>query len=420
MDQLLKTGGQLSVLLANDILRYYTGEPRRSVISLISLNVAQPLMRGFGRKNPAVERLTQAERNVIYEIRNYSFFQDQFALEIADDYFDLLAQKAVVRNRYTNYLGRVQSTRRLEARAHDRERLSDVDQARQAELTAKDNYVNAVAIHRNALDQFKLKLGLPLGDKVALHDQTLEELEQTGLVPALLNPDEAYRVAVEKHSQILNAIDRFEDARRKVRVAADQLRAELKLFAGAALNSAGPTDYTRFDPDKVSAEVGLELNLPIDRLVERNNYRATLVAFEAELRSLTLTLDTLKDNIQKGLRTLDQRRQNYEIQKNALELANRRVASATLLLEAGRAEVRDLVEAQDAQISAQNAVTTALVEYQRSRLQLLLDIGALDTQVPQFWLKNPLAGYLTATVPLAPPSSPTEQAVLPPEQYFDN
>jgi outer membrane protein TolC len=420
LDQLLKTGGSLSVRLANDILRYYTGEPRRSIISLITVNLTQPLLRGFGRSNPAVESLTQAERNVVYAVRNYSFFQDQFALEITDDYFDLLAQKDVIRNRYTNYLGRVQSTKRLEARANDRERLSDVDQARQAELTAKNNYINAVAAYRNSLDQFKIKLGLPVGEKVTLHDQTLAELEQKGLVPAELNPDEAYRLAVQRHLQILNAIDKFEDSKRKIRVAADQLRAELNLVGGALLQSDPPTDYTRFDPNKVSAEVGLELNLPIDRLLERNNYRATLVLFEAELRNFTLTLDGLKDSIQRGLRTLDQRRQNFFIQKNALDLANRRVNSATMLLEAGRAEVRDLVEAQDAQISAQNAVTVALVDYQQTRLQMLLDIGSLDTAVPQFWLADPLPGFLAGTTPV--PSQPVsaEQAVLPPEKNFDN
>src|ERR1019366_3385349 len=104
-----------------------------------------------------------------------------------------------------------------------------------------------------------------------------------------------------------------------------------------------------------------------------------LEAGRAEVRAFTLTLDTLNASIDRGQRTLEQRRQNYDIQKNALELANRRVDSTTLLLEAGRAEVRDLVDAQDAQISAQNAVTAALVDYQLTRLQLMLDIGALDT-----------------------------------------
>ncbi|HSU55138.1 MAG TPA: TolC family protein [Candidatus Dormibacteraeota bacterium] len=418
VSELLKTGGALSVSLANDILRYYTGEPRRSVLSLISVNVAQPLMRGFGRNNLAVESLTQAERNVIYAVRNYSYFQDQFALEITNDYFDLIGQKDVIRNRYTNYLGRVQSTRRLEARAHDRERLQDVDQARQAELTARNNYVNAVATYRNGLASFKVKLGLALGDQIVLDDRALDDLQSTGPVPVVLEPEEVYRFAVEKHTQVLNAIDRFEDSKRKVRVAADQLRADLKVVGDAALTSDAPTDYTRFDPNKISASAGLELNLPIDRLLERNVYRTTLISFEAELRNFTLTLDTLKDSILHGLRTLDQRRQNYEIQTNALVLANRRVASATMLLEAGRAEVRDLVEAQDAQISAQNAVTTALVDYQQTRLQLLLDTGMLDTGTPQFWLKNPLAASLPAGAP--PPPSSDQEDVFPPESYFDN
>lgn len=421
VSQLLRSGGQLSGSLANDILRYYTGDPRRSLVSILSVNLTQPLLRGFGRNNPAVENLTQAERNVVYAVRNYSFFQDQFALEILIDHFNLLAQKDIMRNRYTNYLGRVQSTKRLEARAADRERLADVDQARQAELTAKDNYVNAVASYRNSLDQFKIKLGLPLGEKLALDDRELDEMERNGLVPAPLDPVVAYRVATEKQLVIINAVDMFEDAKRKIRVAANQLQADLKVVADADLASQPPTDYSHFDPDKVRADVGLELNLPIDRLPERNSYRATLVTFEAELRAFTLTLDTLKESIDQGLRTLEQSRQNYEIQKNALELANRRVDSTTLLLEAGRAEVRDLVDAQDAQIAAQNAVTSALVGYQQTRLQLMLDIGALDTEVPKFWLKDHLAAFLPGKAPASGNPSPSEsrdQAVLPPDQYF--
>jgi outer membrane protein TolC len=420
VSQLLKTGGQLSARLANDILRYYTGDPRQSVVSLISVDLAQPLLRGFGRNNPSVESLTQAERNTVYAVRNYSFFQDQFALEIVNDYINLVAQKDVIRNQYTNYLGRVQSTKRLEARVGDRERLADVDQARQAELTAKNNYVNGVAAYRTSLDQFKIKLGLPLGETIYLEDQTLDELEQAGLVPAALDPDRAYRIAVERQLQILNAIDKFEDSKRKIQVAADQLRADLALLGNASLSSEPPTDYTRFNPSEIRSGVGLELNLPLDRLSERNNYRATLVSFEAGLRDLTLTLDTLKDSIQRGLRTLEQRRQNYEIQKNALQLADRRVVSTVLLLEAGRAEVRDLVDAQDAQISAQISVTAALVNYQQTRLQLLLDIGALDTAPPKFWLRDPLSAFFAGA--MTPPSAaaPAEQPVLPPDQCFNN
>lgn len=420
VNQLLKTGGRLGVTLANDLLRYYTGDPRRSAVSAISVNLAQPLLRGFGRNNPAVESLTQAERNVVYAVRNFAYFQDQFALEVVSDYFSLLAQKDIIRNRYTNYLSRVDATKRLEQRAVDRETLSGVDQARQAELTARNNYVNQVAAFKNAVDQFKILLGLPLGETLILEDSALEEVKATGLIPVDFPPRAAYHVAVTHQFPTLNEIDRFEDAKRKIRVAADRLKPDLNLLADASLASEGPTDYTNFDPDNVRAGVGLQLNLPLNRLPERNNYRATLVTFEAQLRSLTQTLDTLRDSIERGLRTLRQRRQNYIIQRNALELANRRVASTMLLMQAGRAEVRDLVEAQDAQIAAQNAVTAALVEHQDARLQLMLAIGVLQSEQDKFWLKDHMAGVLPPPGPAAVQAEEADEPVLPPHASFVN
>ena len=37
------------------------------------------------KNNPAVESLTQAQRNVVYAVRDHAFFQDQFALEIVNE-----------------------------------------------------------------------------------------------------------------------------------------------------------------------------------------------------------------------------------------------------------------------------------------------------------------------------------------------
>ncbi len=416
--QLLASGGRVGVNLANDILRYYTGDARQSILSAISLDLTQPLLRGFGRNNPAVEALTQAERNVIYAVRNYEFFQDQFAMEIVNDYFTLLAQKDIIRNRYKDYQSWVQSTKRLEARANDREKLADVDQARQQELAAKNSYINALANYRNGLDQFKIQLGLPVGESLLLDDAALVKLQASGLVPAALNSEAAFRLAVRNQLEVLNAIDQFEDSKRKVRVAANQLNPDLDFFANASLNSEPPTDYTNFDPGKVRGGVGVELDLPINPVPRRNNYRATLVSFESRLRSLTLTLDNLKESIDRGQRTLLQKQQNYIIQNNALELAKRRVASITMLLQAGRAEVRDLVDAQNAQLLSENAVTASLVEYQVARLQLLLDVGVLDTGVPQFWLRDHLPGSVLDASSQRAHAETAGQAVVPPDQFF--
>lgn len=419
--RLFQSGAEFTATLASDLVRAYTGDPTRSLISVLSVRLTQPLLRGFGRNNAAVEDLTQATRNVVYAVREYSFYQGEFAVGVVNDYFTLLAQKDTVRNRYTNYLSRVQSTQRLEARAQDRERIADVDQARQAELTAKNSYVNEVARYRNLLDEFKITLGIPIGEGVNLDDTALVELKETGLVPAPLNPDEAYRLAVQRQLRILNVIDVFEDSKRTVRIAADRLRPELNLVADASLVSRDEVQYeTNFDPDKIRAGVGLSVGLPLDRLRERNDYRATLIAFEENLRALTLRLDQLKESIDGRLRDLEQRRQNYQIQTNALGLANRRVESSVLLLQAGRAEVRDLVEAQDAQINAQNGVTAALIGYQQARLQLMLDIGALDSGLDKFWLKDHLDHFLPERSRVVTAPKPSDEAVPTPDEALNN
>jgi len=391
--QLLKTGGSLSVSLANDLLRYYTGDPRRETVNVVSMILVQPLLRGFGNNNAAVEQLTQAERDVVYAVRTYSYFQKEYAIGIVNDYFNLLGLKNVIRNTYSNYVSQVQSTKRLEARAFDREALIDVDRARSSELSARNSYVNTIATYFNSLDAFKLELGIPLDVRLFLDDTELTELQAIGLIPVELNRNAAFKLAVERNYNLLNSIDQFEDTKRKLRIAADRLKADLNFVANASLSSRDtPTDYTEFDLDEVRYSFGLQLDLPIDRLRERNTYRAALVNFEADIRTLALDLDTLKDQIERGVRTLEQRRQNYLIQKNALELANRRVDSSQLLLEAGRGTVLDLVDAQNEQIDAQNSVTVALVNYQSTRLELLLTIGIVETESDKFWFRGQLDG----------------------------
>ncbi len=422
VSQLLKTGGKLSLALANDLVRYFAGKPnvvsRNSAINTLSVDLTQPLLRGFGINNPAVENLTQAERNVVYAVRSYSLYQQDFAVGTVSAYFALLTQKDIVRNNYRNYTNRVETTQYLEARAVDRERQSSADDARTAELTAKTDYINSLASYLNALDAFKLRLGVPLVSQLFLEDKDLQELIGAGLIPVEIDRQAAFRICAQKQMDVLNAIDRFEDSKRKVRVAADQLRADLNLFANASLESEGPYDYADFDPDKVQYTAGVRLNLPIDRLPERNNYRANLVSFESQIRSLSLTLDNYRDRIDRGLRTVEQARLNHVSAVESLKVAQRRVENNVMLLEAGRATVRDVREAQDGLIQAQNELASIYAQYLTARLNLLLNIGVIDTRPSKFWLLDPLR-ELTKEQRAAPPLRMPDDKVLPPETFLE-
>ncbi len=422
--QAFKSGGSLSVKLVNDLMRYYTGDPGTAALSVMSVDIAQPLLQGFGRNSDAVEALTQAQRSVIYSIRSFDQYQRQFAVDIVNDYFSLLGQKDSVRNNYTNYLRRVETRRYTEARAVDRVRQSEVDDARTQELNARIMYVNSVAQYMSQIDAFKVTLGLPLKEDLYLDDGDLRELSTAGLGAVPIDRDAGFRIAVSKHADILNAIDSFEDAKRQVRLAADKLKPGIRFQGSASYAVQDSTNswsyhYARFNPDQFRYNFGLQIDLPLDRLAQRNDYRGTLVDFERELRQLGLTLDTFKERIDRGLRTLEQRRLNYISQLDALEVARRRVENDTLLLEAGRTDVQKLRQSQDALIQSQNDLVFTMVDHLQARLQVLLDLGLMTTDHPSFWLQDPLAGKLDDSQRGPPPLQMPDDNPIPPDQFLE-
>jgi len=418
--QALVTGGSLGLAMANDLLRYFTGDPRRSVISVLSLNVAQPLLRGAGTQI-AAERLTQANRNVVYAVRDFTHFQNTFSVEIVTEYFDLLQLKNVIFNEYSNYESRQANREYLAARV-DRESPEALGDAEQDELLAKNRYISSITSYRNALDRFKITLGLPQITNLRLDDEEIDLIRKSGAKSLYLVSSEAFRIALDHRLPLFNQIDRFEDNKRQVAIAANQLKADLNLVGDASLNNrGGATDYRNFNFNDVRATVGLQLNLPLDRLRERNDYRATLINFESATRTLGQNFDELRNLLDRRIRELDQFRQSYEIQQNAVVLAKKRVEGNQLRLKAGTVIFRRLSESQDALISAQNAETRALVDYLGARLNLLIDLGVLKSDEKRYWLKENPSKIIFKSAPPSLQKNPPVQVgdtVIPPSRLF--
>ncbi|MDA7881172.1 TolC family protein [Akkermansiaceae bacterium] len=420
VNQALKSGGALGIGIANDLLRYFTGDPRRSAASTLSLNVTQPLLRGAGRK-VAAERLTQANRNVVYAVRDFSHFQNTFSVEIVNEYFDLLQSKKVIFNEYNNYESRKANSEYLQAR-QDRESPEAASNAEQDELEAKNRYISSVTSYRNALDRFKITLGLPQTTELHLDDEEIDRIRKIGAKPLNILNSQAFLIALDHRLPLFNQIDRFEDSKRQIAVAANRLKADLNIVGGASLdNRGGPTDYRNFNFKDVRANVGLQLNLPLDRLRERNEYRATLISFEAATRKLGRDFDELRNLLDRRIREVEQFRQSYTIQSNAYTLAKTRVEGNKLRFQAGTVIFRRLSESQDALIAAQNAETRALVNYLGARLNLMIDLGILKTDDKSYWLKENPSKLKTFENPPALhriPAVNSDDRVIPPSELF--
>ena len=88
--------------------------------------------------------------------------------------------------------------------------------------------------------------------------------------------------------------------------------------------------------------------------------------------------DQVKLDVRNSLRDLEEFRQSIGIQSKSVEVAKRRVSSTNLFLQAGRVEMRDILDAQEALVQALNKLTAARVNYRIAELTLQRDIGTLQ------------------------------------------
>ncbi len=374
----LITGTIVALNLGLTGVKYINSELGTQLVTALDMSIAQPLWRGA---HPLIVQadLIQARRNLIYDLRSFVRFEKEFAVDVASGYYQALQQLDVVRNEWQNYQNLTFSRKRAEALSEvGRLPLFEVDQARQDELRAQNRYILAVESLEAQFDNFRILLGLPTDAPVVTQFDDLQQLVALGIESIEANPDLAAQEALGRRLDLLNTRQRIEDADRDVYVAADALKGDVRVVGSAGVGSQPPNHAGRFLFHEGRYSVGLEVDLPLDRLVERNNYRRSLIAYDVALRQYMDGVDQVKLQVRQALRRLNRAELSYEIQRRGVELAQRRVRSTQLLLELDRASTRDLLESQDALVTAQNALSQALVAHTIARLEFLRDMELLE------------------------------------------
>jgi outer membrane protein TolC len=381
-DKLFRSGGRLAADFTTDFLRFLTGDPRWITSSRVGASFTQPLLRGAGYR-VTMENLTQAERDMLYDLRNFVQFRRDFSVQIASSYYQVLQNKDQVRNAWIGLQNFRQNVAREQALAEEaRSTLTALGQLQQAELSTELQWINAVRAYRQGLDQFKILLGLPTDSALVLDDRELANLE---IRHPEISIDQAVKLALATRLDLQNERDEVEDAARRIDVAANGLLPDLNLILTADLNSESGNRPLSFDLDQTRWTGGLDLDLPLDRKGERNTYRASLISYEQSKRALQLAVDQVKLDILDGWRALDQAKRSYEIAEIGVELSERRVEQQQLLTELGLGTARDLVEAREDLIDALNQRTSALVRHTIARLQFWRDMGMLNIKENGQW-----------------------------------
>lgn len=376
--QQLADGAIVAGSMGITALKYLNRQLGDTVDTALDFSLTQPLWRGAGRKI-VQENLFQAERNAVYAVRTFAKFEQDFAVSIASDYLHVLQARDVVMNQWQNYLSLKAGRERSEWLAKaERQAEFQVDQARQDELSAYNRWVIEREGYVNSLDAFKITLGIPVTTEVALDHGEMARLVAQGLRLWDIAVDDAIGKSLITRLDLANTREGLEDAERKVLVAEDDLKGDVDLVASIGYASrADRPQSARIAFRRGDYSVGFDIDMPVDRLQERNALRQTQIDLAGAARGLENSRDNVILAVRRAFRRLDQARESYQIQQRSLALAERRVESTQLLLQAGRVNQRDVLEAERALLTARNSLTSALVAHTIAGLEFERDVGTL-------------------------------------------
>ena len=245
--------------------------------------------------------------------------------------------------------------------------------------------VGAKKRYQQQLDEFKIRLTVATDADVELDQNELNVLEDAGISEIDYSLKDAVETALLGRLDLANSFDMIDDAVRKVMVGADNLRADLDLIGTANVPSRDKTDFSVLRFNKGLYSLGFDLDLPLDRKSERNAYRERLIQLEQRHRQYENDEDEVILDVRQAYRDLNEAAERYYIQKNSLELAQKRVESTSMLLLAGRLTARDLLESQDALIVSENSVTGALVSHAIAKLSFFRDVSILQVRPDGMW-----------------------------------
>ena len=200
------TGATFAAGLANSLVFNLAGNNTQSASTLFDFSIIQPLLRDAGRER-ILESLTQTERTLLANVRQFERFRRGFYLSIATGratgagpnlsgnflglpsaasiqaggFIGLLQQQQQIRNSEFNL--RLLEAVLVQFRTFFEEDRINKLQIRQFESTVfsqQQSLLNTKVTYNNQLDQFKATLGLPPYLDVVISDPLLDEFKIIG------------------------------------------------------------------------------------------------------------------------------------------------------------------------------------------------------------------------------------------------
>lgn len=346
-----------------------------------TVGVTIPLWKGAGIV-VANNDLVDAARSARYARRELEQFKQTLAIDIVSQYYSLLQQKKAIRN----FEIRLENAKKLRDQSEAMYRFGRVSKTdlfrAELQLTqAENDLLNARENLKVAEDQFKLELALP-------PEINLDIIEDNRAFQPLAVDEAAYLAEVkEKNILWQNTRDQFDDQKRRLHVAARELDPKLDLTGEYTMDETSEKLLEGYRKDPETWTAGIALEIPLDRQPLRTTYQKAVITFLQAERSINRSRDELVRQARRRMIGVRQAELSVRLQQRGVEEAEKAVRLLTYEYRQGKVANRDVIEAQNKLIAAQNALLRSLVDHTIARLELRQLAGTLEIDEEGSWLK---------------------------------
>lgn len=210
-------------------------------------------------------------------------------------------------------------------------------------------------------------------------------------------------VALRNRLDLMNRRAEVVDSWRKIAVFANSLMGTFDVRYNANVFTPPLTvgQPVNFKGSNATHQLIFNTELPLVRQFERNQYRASLIAFQRQRRNLQSTEDQILFQVRQSIRQLRQLEEQFKIQQRNLQLSLYRVDNALEVLRAPPApgEQRDaataaaaltdqLLRAQQSVPRAQNGLYQTWVNFLTTRMRLYRDLELLQIDTRGVWIND--------------------------------
>ncbi len=281
-----------------------------------------------------------------------------------------------------------------------RDRIEKLDQAFEKLLEQGAESDDPKVLAQRLRDEVVLAsqdLVTEIGDDVlALQLIQARARTESVLLPAVeIDPQTAFEIARKNRRDLANARAALVDAWRQIEVVADDLESDLDVvFSGDVQNvGSNPLDL-RTSNGRLRA--GLQWDAPITRVLERNAYRATLINYERAKRNYYRFEDGIWQQLRAEVRQLHANRLSFELSRQGVRIAaeqieltsDRRALNEARGRSSGPTAARDVIDALDTLLGAQNGLLNIFVSYEVVRRGLNFDLGTMELTPEGLWIDS--------------------------------